>query len=166
MNKKGQTFTGFMVFAAIAIALLVMSPILLKVWNSSIPAFGEALQPQSQEAADTVDYVSGVYIGWFDSIVLFMFLTLLILLIVSSILIDVSPFFMVLYIIDGIFYFAFAPAISPLLYKIYENPNFAPEVAQIPGLAFITQHFWPFVLGVFIFSGVLIFVKVRFLPSR
>ena len=166
MNKKGQTFTGFMVFAVIAITLLLLSPILLKVWNSSIPAFGEAIRNQSEQAADTVEYVSGVYISFQDSIVLFCFLTLLILLIVSSVLIDVSSFFLVLYIIDGIFFFAFTPAVSPLLYQIYENPAFAPEIAQLPGLAFITEHFWPFILGVYMLSGILIFVKVRYLPSR
>lgn len=165
MNNRGQLFTGFIVFAAIVIGLLVLSPFLLKIWNTAIPAFGAAVGNQSAEAGAAVGYVQQTTIGWWDSVVLFLFLILLILLIVSSFLIDVHPFFTVFYIIVGILFFAFAPAVSPVLYQIYENPNFATEVSQIPALEFIVLNFWQVMLGIYIFTGLIIFVKVRYFPS-
>lgn len=166
MNKKGQgLFGGFIVFAAIVIGLLVLSPFLLKIFNTAIPAFGAALGNQSVEAGQAVNYVQQTTIGWWDSVVLFLFLILLILLIVSSFLIDVHPFFTVFYIVIGILFFAFAPAVSPILYEIYENPSFATEVSQIPALEFIVQNFWQVMLGIYIFTGLIIFVKVRYFPS-
>lgn len=166
MNKKGQgLFGGFIVFAAIVIGLLVLSPFLLKIWNTAIPAFGSAVGNQSVEAGQAVNYVRQTTIGWWDSVVLFMFFILMILLVVSSFLIDVHPFFTIFYIVIGILFFAFAPAVSPLLDQIYENPNFALEISQTPGLAFIAANFWQVILGIYIFTGLVIFVKVRYFPS-
>lgn len=166
MNKKAQgLFTGFMVFAFIVIGLLVISPFLLKFFNSVVPAFSHALNNTSPEASAAVNYVSQTTIGWWDSVVLFLFFILLILLIVSSFLIDVHPFFTVFYIIMGIFFFAFAPATSNVLYKIYESPQFALEVSQTPALEFMVQYFWGIILGIYIFTGLIIFVKVRYFPS-
>lgn len=166
MNKKGQgLFAGFIVFAAIFIALLVMSPFILKIWNTAIPAFSEAVGEQSPAAEEAIDYVRGITVTWFDSFVLFLFLILLVLLMVSSFLIDVHPFFTVFYIVIGVFFFALAPAVSPVLYKIYESPDFATEVSQIPALEFIVGNFWMIMLGIYVFTGLIIFVKVRFFPS-
>lgn len=165
MNKKAQGLTGFIAFAAVIIALLVMSPFMLKIFNSGFRPLSAAFGNQSAEAGAATGYVINTTVSWWDSLVLFLFLAALIILLVSSFLVDVSPFFIGVYVVVAIFFFAIAPSISPLLYQIYENQNFTTEVAQIPALGFIVEYFWLIILGVYIFSGIIMFVKIRFFPS-
>lgn len=165
MNKKGQTFSGFMLFAVIVIGLLVASPFLIKFFTSPVEKFGDAVGAISPEAGQAVDFVQDKTLSFWDSVVLFMFLILFIVLIVSSFLIDVHPFFVVIYIISGVLFFAFAPAIQPMMEKIYASPTLSTEVSYIPALEFLVGNFWPVMLGIFIFSGVIIFVKVSLFSS-
>lgn len=166
MRKSGQiTFTAFIVFAAIVIGMLIASPFLIKFFTSPVEKFGDAVGNISPEAGAAVDYVQEKTLTFWDSVVLFMFMILFVVLIVSSFLIDVHPFFVVVYLIAGILFFAFAPAVQPMLEKVYASPSFTTEVSHIPGLEFLVENFWSVMLGIYIFSGLIIFVKVRFLSG-
>lgn len=167
MNKSGQstTFSGFIVFAAIVIGLLLISPFLIKFFTSPVEKFGDAVGDISPEAGAAVDFVQEKTLTFWDSVVLFLFLILFVVLIVSSFLIDVHPFFTVVYVISGILFFAFAPAVQPMLEKVYASSSFTTEVAYIPALEWLVGNFWSVMLGVYIFSGLIIFVKVRFLSG-
>ena len=166
MNNKGQgLFVGIIIFAAIVLGMLIISPFILKAVGSIHGQFANAINNTSPEAADAARSTTGTLISWWDQLVMFLIFGLIVVLLVSSFLIDVHPFFIIVFLIVGILLFAFGPTASTVLYKIYENPGLSTEVAEIPLLEFLVQHFWSFMLGVFFLCGVIIFIKIRFFPS-
>jgi len=165
-NKKGQIDFPVVTFAIIFIGLILLAPIVLKIVRSTATPFSQSLGNLSIAGADqaqqNTDYVVGVFVNFWDGVILFAFLFAVILLFVSAFLIDASPFFMILYIILLFLTIIFAPEILGAIDRIYEANEFATEVALLPFVDFLRLNFGLVLTMVGILSMIVIYAKIRF----
>lgn len=169
-NKKGQLDYPILTFAIVLIGLILLAPIILKVVRSTITPFGEALGNMSSMggavAETNVNYVLGVFVNFWDGVLMFAFLLAVILLFVSAFLIDTNPFFMILYILLLFLTVVFAPEILGAVDRIYEANAFAQEVALLPFIDFLRLNFGVVLTAIGILTMIIIYAKIRYFPKN
>lgn len=168
-NKKGQMDFPVLTFAIVLIGLILLAPIVLKVVRSTVTPFGEALTNLSTPAGDlgasNVNYVLGVFVNFWDGVLMFAFLLAVILLFISAFLIDANPFFMILYILMLFLTIVFAPEILGAINRIYEANEFAQEVTLLPFIDFLRLNFGIVLTGIGILTMIIIYAKIRYFPK-
>ena len=170
LKKKGQMDFPILTFAIILIMLIVMAPIILKVVRSTLTPFGEGLGNLSIGGGDlaetNVNYVLGVFVNFWDGVLIFAFVLAVILLFVSAFLIDANPFFMILYILMLFLTVVFAPEILGAVDRIYEANAYAEEVALVPFVDFLRLNFGLIIVGIGILTMIIIYAKIRYYPKN
>ena len=170
LKKKGQMDFPILTFAIILIMLIVMAPIILKVVRSTLTPFSEGMTNITigggELASTNVNYVLGVFVSFWDGVILFAFLLAVILLFVSAFLIDANPFFMILYILMLFLTVVFAPEILGAVDRIYEANAYAEEVALVPFVDFLRLNFGLIIVGIGILTMIIIYAKIRYYPKN
>lgn len=169
-HKKGQIDFPVITFAIILIGLILLSPIILKVVRSTVTPFSASLSNMtvgnSSGAPANVNYVLGTFVTFWDGVIMFAFLLSVILLFVSAFLIDVNPFFMILYIFMLFLTIMFAPEILGAVDRIYEAGAFAEEVTLLPFVDFLRLNFGVILTAIGILTMIIIYAKIRYFPSQ
>jgi len=170
IGKKGQIDFPVIMFAIILIGLIIIAPVVLKVVRSTITPFSASLGNMSGlggEMAETnVNYVLGVFVNFWDGVLMFGFLIAVILLFISAFLIDANPFFMVLYIFLLFLTILFAPDILGAVDRIYDANAYAEEVALVPFMDFLRLNFGLVITGIGILTMIIIYAKIRYFPKN
>lgn len=170
MRNKGQFDFGLITFAFIVIALLILAPIVLKIVRSTVTPFSNTLGNMTDQGAvqgaQNSRYVLGVFVNFWDGVLIISFVVALILLFVSAFLIDTNPFFIVLYIIVFFLVVVFAPDILTAVTNIYELNAFATETNLIPLMDFVRSNFGIILTVVGVLNMVIIYAKIRYFPSN
>lgn len=172
MKRKGQIDGGIITFVAVVITLLFLAPILIKVVSVPLQGFSSSLSSidSSNTSTNAVEMVRTKYVGLLDTVVLIMFLILIIVLLVSSFLVDIHPAFIILYIMSLMFLFILGPSVLGSLTTIWESDQFndvsvpgGPNdiVSNLPMSQFILDNFFLIILGIAILSGIIMFAKFR-----
>jgi len=165
-NKKGQIDFPIVTFAIIVLGLIIISPVVLKVVRSTLTPTASALNNmtgQGGELASTnVNYVLGIFVNFWDGVIIFMFLFSIILLFISSFMIDSHPLFMVVYILILFLTVVFAPEILGAIDRIYEANAFATEIPLIPFIDFIRLNFGIILTAIGILTMIIIYAKLRY----
>lgn len=160
MNFKGQIEIPIITFTAVIIGLIILAPFVLKISNSILTPFGNAIGNVTEQAGTNVNFVKETFVNFWDFVLLCTFLINVVLLLVSAFLINTHPVFLILYIIFGMFLFSFAPSVLDVVDKIYDDPNFALEVSQLPIMDFFREYFGFILLGIFFISGIIMYAKL------
>lgn len=160
-HKKAQIDFPILTLIIVVFGLLVLAPFILKILNSFSAPFGEAVGNMSEQAGTNVAYITNSFVGFWDFVILIGFLINVILLFITSFLVDTHPVFLVLFILFGFFTFIFAPTLLDVVNKIYDDPNFALEVSQIQMVDFLREYFGIILLGIFVVCGIIIFSKFK-----
>jgi hypothetical protein len=168
-SKKGQIEFSILVFIAVIVGLLVIAPIMLKIVNTILTPFGSSIGNQSVMAGASVTKIQGSFTDFWDWVIVIAFLVNIILLLVSSFLIDTHPIFMIIFIVFGIFTFIFAPMVLDAVDKIYEQPTFTGATdgtditTQIPMTDFLRTNLNIILLGIYFLCGIIIYSKFKML---
>lgn len=172
MNKKGQLDVPVITFAVVLIGLIILAPVVLKLWNSIHTPLSSALGNTTGQggviAQQNVDKIFNTASNMWDKVVMIAVIFSLMLMLISSFLINTHPFWVVVYIIVTFLLVLFAPNIIQVADNIYENANFNTEVNQLSIMDFMRNNY-PYVLvGTIVLSGIIMYGKVvGFLkPSR
>lgn len=169
-KKKGQMDFPIITFAIVLIGLILLAPIILKITRGTITPFGNALGNMTdiggEVAKENTLHVLGVFVKFWDGVIMLAFLLAVILLFVSAFLIDVNPFFMILYIFMLFLTLIFAPTILDTVDRIYEAPAYAEEVALVPFMDFLRLNFGVVLTVIGILTMIIIYAKIRYFPNR
>ena len=161
MNTRGQV--GIVSMIGVFIALLFMAPILLNLVTTTTGEFADALNGTSPSAATTVDSITGTYTGLWDWVLILVFALNVLLLFISAFFIDTHPAFMLVFIMVAFFTMAFAPNILDATDKIYNNAQYAGDVAAyLPFMDFLRGNFGAVVLGIFVLAGIIMYAKFKY----
>lgn len=162
MNKKAQLDNPVLIIAVIIIALVILGPIFLKIIRSiqsPVSASLGNITTGGVVAQANFDYVMNAGIRFWDKVLTAAFVLAVLLLIVSSFLVDAHPFFIGLYILMDMFLILFAPGIVGAFDAIYDSPQFAQEVALLPFINVLRTHYAEFLVGLMVLTGVIIYGK-------
>lgn len=164
MNNKAQLDFPFITFVFIVFGLLLLAPIVLKVFNS----VQDNLSPQLGNmtggaiAQDSFNTVMNTATTFWDKVVIFAFVVAVILLFISAFLIDTNPFWIILYVFVAFLTILFAPNIIDSLENIYGSATFADEVTQLTMVDYLRNNFGALLVGIMVITGIIIYGKVAF----
>lgn len=159
--KKAQA-QSIIIFFGLMIAILIVSIILLRLVNEVITPFQAQIGNISATAGSAVSSVHDKFTHWWDYLIISMFFINLLILLVSSFLVDIHPAFVVIYIVTIIFMFMFGNYALLLLDSVWNNVGTNIEVTQTPIQQFLINNFQLIMLGVVILSGVVMYAKFKF----
>jgi hypothetical protein len=169
-NKKAELDFPIITVAFVLLGLLFLAPFILKTVTTILTPFGNALNDSGvgggEDAKEAVFYVQGVFVNFWDGVLLFAFLTQIILLFVSALFIDTNPFFIILYVIVLALTVIFAPQVLDALNNIYDSAQFVNEVAILQFIDFIRQNFGLILTVIGVLNMIVMYAKVRYFPAR
>lgn len=159
-RKKGQA--DIVAFIIIIISLLIIAPIMLKIVNSTLIPFHDAINQTSPEAAIEVEYIHTRLTNSWDYLIMLAFAANLLFLIISAFLVNTHPVFLVFYIISAAIIMMFAPyTVEPVKQILGMSPEFTTELTQLPLTNFALQRFSIILLGIIIITGIITYGKFR-----
>ena len=169
-KKNGQMDFPILTFAIVLIGLILLAPIILKIVRGTITPFSDALGNMTDIGGEVAKantlHVLGVFVSFWDGVLMLAFLLAVILLFISAFLIDVNPFFMILYIFMLFLTLIFAPTILDTVDRIYESAEYAEEVALVPFMDFLRLNFGVVLTVIGILTMIIIYAKIRYFPNR
>lgn len=162
IDKKKAQAQSIIILFVLVVGIFIVSIIILRLTNSILTPFQNQIGNFSAPAGVVVGEVHDSFAKWFDYAVVLLFFLNVILLFVSSFLIDVHPAFVIIYIISIIFLFIFGNYGLYALDSIWGMLGTAQETAQTPVQRFILNHFQMIMMGVIILSGILMYAKMKY----
>jgi len=165
MRNKGQLDFPIITWIIIVFGLLLVAPIMLKIFNNVKAPVSAALGNVTPVAATNFNAVMNTAINFWDKVIIAAFIFATLLLFISAFLIDSHPFWIVLYILIGFFTVLFVPNIIGALNHIYGSATFATESAALPFMNSLINNFALYLIGVFIMTGIIIYGKIAFFGS-
>lgn len=170
INKKAQIDFPIVTFAIVVIGLLFLGPILLKLVRTTVTPFGDALNQTSigggSEGASRTLYILGIFVNFWDAVLLFAFMLAVVMLFISALFIDTNPFFIILYVVVLLLVVIFSPNVLGAINNIYDSSQFVEETALLGFMDFIRLNFGVVLTVIGILTMIVIYAKVRFFPSR
>ena len=161
MNKNKLAQTSIITFVVVVVGLLILAPIMMKLFNSTVGEIGDKLNETSPEAGAAVESIENTFINFWDYIIVIAFFVNVIMILVSAFMVDTHPVFVLMYIISAFVIMSFAPYTMEPVTKILGMPQFTTELGQIPMTAFIITNFNLILLGVIILSGIVMYSKFK-----
>ncbi len=159
--KKGQI--GIVSLVGVIIALLFLAPILLNIVTTTTGEFAEAINKTDTNAANAVTSIKDTYTSLWDWALILIFGLNVLLLFISAFFIDTHPAFMLVFIMVAFFTMAFAPNILDATDKIYNNAQYAGDVAAyLPFMDFLRGNFGYIILGIFVMTGIIMYAKFKY----
>ena len=163
MNKKAQLDYPIITFAIIIVGLMILAPIILKIFMTTQSSFSAAIGNVSSGgdiAQTNFNAVMTPAINFWDKVIIAAFALVVILLFVSAFFIDASPFFIILYVFASFMLILFAPNIIAAVDHIYESANFAAEVSKLTFMDTLRSHYAEFLVGIMVITGIIIYGKI------
>lgn len=163
-NKKAQLDNPILTFAVLVIGLVILAPIVMKIFISVQAPVSVALGNVSTggvTAQSNFDYVMTTAINFWDKVVIGAFFAGVLLLFVSAFFIDTHPAFVVLYIFTNFLIMLFIPSIMQAADNIYDSSTFVTETAYLTMMDAIRTHFVEILLGVMVITGIIIYAKIN-----
>ena len=167
MNKKGQ-LGGIIAVFGVILMLIILAPIILRVGTEVLDKTSTQLQTidATNNSANQVTFVKNQMTGTFDWVIMFLIMFNILLLLISSFLIDVHPSFLVIYIIGCFILVITLPYSISVAERIYGMSQFntAPNdvISYIPMTQFILNNFGSFLVGIIVLTGIIIYGKIRY----
>jgi|TARA_R110002020_G_scaffold228154_1_gene438814 hypothetical protein len=168
MNKKAQFDNPLILFAVLVIGLLIIAPIMLKVMREIQTPFSDSLGNMSGGGIvgqTNFNAVIQTGINFWDKVVIAAFIFAVMMLFVSSFLVDAHPFFIILYIFMSFMLILFAPNIITAVDQIYDSASFAEETAMLTFMDTLRTYYAEFLVAMMFVTGIIIYGKL-FLLNR
>ena len=161
MNKKSQA-ESIIIFFVLMIAVFITSIIVLRMTNAVITPFQNQIGNMSAPAGAAVEYAHSRFTQWWDYGIVLLFFLSVIMLLVSSFLVDIHPAFLLIYIICVILMFVFGNYGLYALDSVWAAMGTDVETSQTGLQQFLINHFSLIMLGVVILSGVIMYAKFKY----
>lgn len=161
MNKKAQA-QSIIIFFVVVVAILIVSIILLRLTNEILTPFASQLTHFNNQSANTVTAINNSFAIVWDWVIVLLFLFNIILLLISSFMVDIHPAFVIVYIICVIFLVIFGNEFGYIIDQVWGSIGTTVETAQTPMQQFIINNFMYFMLGIIALSGLVMYAKFKY----
>jgi len=161
MNNKAQV-QSIIYFVFVIVGLLVFGLLMLNLINVPLSKFSSAIGNVTGEAGRNVAGINTQVNNLWDYVIMSLFMLNVIILLISSFLVDTHPLFVFLYIIAVFLLIIFTPNIMVAVDKIWASSAYSGQVALLPMTEFLKDNFISVLLGIIILSGVIMYAKFKF----
>jgi hypothetical protein len=167
MKRKGQLDHPIIAFFFLVVGLIILAPIVMKMFVSIQTPLSSSLGNLTDgglQAQANVNHILNVATLFWDKVIIFAFVSGILLLFVSAYFIDVNPIFIIFYIIINFVFILFAPDIIESIGSVYDPTSSAYYGADvINNLTFtswIVNNFGIFIVGLMVITGIIIYTKI------
>ena len=157
--KRAQM--DILAFAVMIIGLIIIAPIVLNLFYTIMDSVGSQFNVISNQSANAVAYVKNTYTGFFDFVVIGIFVFNVLLLFVSSFLVAIHPAFVVFYILLCMFTMIFVPQLLITAEGIWGADTISTTTVYIPVTQFLMDHYGLILLIIMIITGIIMYAKLR-----
>ena len=165
MNNNAQIEYPVITLIVVIIFLLIVAPVMLKIFNSFQTPFSANLGNITKSGAvaqENFNYAMNTGRNFWDGFLIFVFFLSVIIMFISSFLIDVHPAFIILYIIISFVTILIAPDAIAGIGTIYSMSAFTTEASQLTFMSALLDNIPIILVGLMFLSGLVIFGKVAF----
>ena len=139
INKKAQM--DILAFAVVLIGLVILAPIVLNLFFTIMDSVGTQFNEISNQSANAVASVKNTYTGFFDFVVIGIFVFNALLLFVSAFLVAVNPAFVVFYVLLCLFTIIFVPQLLVAAESIWGADIISTTTVYMPVTQFLMNHY-------------------------
>ena len=161
MINKTKAQTDIIVLVGVIISLMILAPVMLKIFNSIMTETIPILNESSTDAGDAMTKIEDTFINFWDYLIVTAMFVAVILLFVSAFMIDTHPIFLIMYIIIAFGLMTFSPYLTSPVSNILSMPQFSTELGQIPMTSFMITNFNLILLGIIVLSGIILYGKFK-----
>lgn len=168
-NKKGQIDYPIITFVILVFGLMLLAPIVLKIFNNIKTPMSNSLGNMTNGGAvaqANFNKVMDTGIHFWDKVVLSAFILATLLLLISAFLIDTSPFWLILYIFISFMLVLFAGDIVGSLDNIYNSATFSTETASLSFIGSLRDNFGGILVGIIVITGIIMYGKIALLGGN
>lgn len=161
IKKKGGVEFSMVTLFVVLVGIIIIAPIMLMVVNKFVTPFGNTVGNMTEQAGTNVAHVAGVFITFWDWVLVIFFLINVIMLFITAFLVNTHPLFLLLYIFFGLLLFIFAPTLLDVLDKMYGSADLALEVSQLTFVDFIREYLAVILLGLYVVTGIIVYARFK-----
>jgi hypothetical protein len=162
INKKAQA-EGIITFFALAIAILIVSIIVLRLVNEILTPLTPIIGNYSAPAGTTVSEIHSSFTIWWDYVIVLLLAINIIVLFISSFMVDIHPAYVLIYIVAVLFLILMSNFMIGAVDNVWYHVGRASiEGTQTPLQQFIINNFQMIMLGIILLSGVLMYAKIKY----
>lgn len=160
INKKAQSDIAF--FAAFLIGLVIIAPVLLMIIRTSIGGFSEGLQAAGYNySANTVATIQESFTNFYDFLIIATMVAAIVVLIITSFLVNVHPVFILFYIIECFVSMLIMSQLVNTANTVWLNDKIAPMSIYLPATQFVMEYYGLVLLAVMILTGIIMYSKLN-----
>ena len=165
--SKAQGDYPIMMFGFVLIALLLFGLVMFKVNDVIGTKFADAMGNQTAQAGINVRAVTTTFNNFWDFVIVFAFVINILLLFISSFMVETHPVFLVVYIVAAIILFIISPSTLEVVNQIAGTAGtgatggFAQYESSLPMLWYLKDHFAIILLSLYFLSGLIMYAKYR-----
>jgi hypothetical protein len=171
MNKRGQVIS-IVAFFVIMLSIFILGTLLMSFVNTILQPVGDTLGTISNQFGSAVHEINNSWNKWFDYAIVVLFFLNVIVLLISSYMVDTSPVFLIVYIISVMLLVIFGGNVVSALSSIWDdngafgadpiaNPTGINSIQYMPITQYLLNHFTLVMLGIIVISGVIMYAKFR-----
>ena len=169
-NKKAQTLSIIMIFVFV-LGILIVGVLVMSLVNTVLEPFRTNIDTIDENAGETVGKIQNSFKGVWDWAIILLFLLNIIILFISSFMVDIHPAFLILYVIALMFLFMFGSTIVGALNSVYDTEGVfgtrnvtagGNALSEMPLSSWILNHFTMVMLGIAILSGIIMYAKFKY----
>lgn len=166
MNNKGQLEYGILILAIVGVVIILLAPVMLKMMNQINSKYGDALGNITTGGGDiakrNVNLAMNTGINMWDQVLIFFYISNLIILIISSFFVDSHPMWLGVFIFLAFITVLIIPSTVIALDNIYDSASFSLEKTQLPFMNTLRTHFAEILVGEIFLIGVILYGKSAF----
>lgn len=163
--KSNKSQASIWVWFTVIIGMFIALPIVTYLVMTPIQEVANQINATNTRAATAGTNVLTHFTNFWDSIIIFTFLILTLLLFISAFFIDTHALFVVLYIISALVLIIIAPAVTQLSDAVWGMSQFASATSLMPMTDFIRTHIYGITLSIIILSGIIMYAKFKYFNS-
>jgi hypothetical protein len=168
MNKNGQVLS-ITAFFIIILSVFVLAMLLMSFVNTILTPVGDTLGNISAQSGNAVHKINDSWNKWFDYAIIVLFMLNVIVLLISSYMVDTNPIFLIVYIISVMLLVIFGGNVVGSLNDIWDsagvfgtgNAQGINSIQYMPFTQYLLNHFTLVMLTIIVISGVIMYAKFR-----
>lgn len=161
MNKKAQGIAGIISFVLLIFLIIFSLPIIMKTTTTALNQTAIAMSPINNNSVNAISFASTKFASMLDWVIFLAFIGAVVVLLVTSFLVDIHPAFFVVYVLAMLAIVLIGPMFMPAMDAVWGSSTFATEAGNMPIMGWLEDHFIMVMVGVMVISGLIMFGKYR-----
>jgi hypothetical protein len=157
--KKGQA--DIITFMILAVVIVIIAPVVMMIFNTSVQGFTAGFNSVDNSTANQLATMNNKFNSMYDLVVISVFIVNIILLFLTSFLVEVHPLFLVFYILTCVFAMIFIPATLTGAEGIWGANVISGYTTYLPATQFILDNYGAVMLVVMVITGIITYAKLR-----